>query len=165
MSNYMPQESEAARDQLREQIRNNVQQAQEAAAKAAADAEAAASGGQVVVIPGPPRPPFQPGTTVQINPENMIPPQAETISIAFFVMVAAVIIGYPLMRAFARRIERGTPVAAPIPAEVRDQLQQISQSVDAIAIEVERISEGQRFAAKLLSDRAREGSEVSRGQS
>lgn len=162
MSNYMPQESEAARDQLREQIRKTVEQAQEAAAKAATEAEAAGAGG--MMIPGPPRPPFQPGTTVQFDPGNMIPPQAETISIAFFIMVAAVIIGYPLMRAFARRIERGTPVAAPIPAEVRDQLQQISQSVDAIAIEVERISEGQRFAAKLLADRAREGSEVSRAQ-
>ena len=94
----------------------------------------------------------------------MIPPQAETISIAFFITIGAIIIGLPLMRAFARRIERGTPVAAPIPAEVRDQLQQIAQSVDAIAIEVERISEGQRFTTKMLADRNREVTGLSSGQ-
>jgi hypothetical protein len=31
--------------------------------------------------------------------------------------------------------------------------QQINQALDAIAVEVERISEGQRFAAKLLAER------------
>ena len=44
--------------------------------------------------------------------------------------------------------------------EVRDQLQQISASVEAIAIEVERISEGQRFTTKLLTDKTRELSPV-----
>ena len=41
-------------------------------------------------------------------------------------------------------------------AEVsEDRLARIEQSIDAIAVEVERISEGQRFTTKLLSDRAR----------
>ena len=34
------------------------------------------------------------------------------------------------------------------------QLQQLQQSVDAIAVEVERIAEAQRFSAKLLAERA-----------
>lgn len=34
------------------------------------------------------------------------------------------------------------------------QLVQLQQSVDAIAVEVERIAEAQRFSAKLLADRA-----------
>ena len=34
------------------------------------------------------------------------------------------------------------------------QLQQLQQSVDAIAIEVERIAEAQRFSAKLLAEHA-----------
>ena len=34
------------------------------------------------------------------------------------------------------------------------QLAQLQQSVDAIAVEVERIAEAQRFSAKLLADRA-----------
>lgn len=35
-----------------------------------------------------------------------------------------------------------------------DRLEHLQQSVDAIAIEVERIAEAQRFSAKLLAERA-----------
>jgi hypothetical protein len=33
------------------------------------------------------------------------------------------------------------------------QMEQLQQSVDAIAVEVERIAEAQRFSAKLLAER------------
>ncbi len=131
--------------------------AQEAAKKAAEE------GGRVVVIPDPPLPPGVPVVGTPQFGGPMIPAGAENISIAFFVMLAAVIIGLPIMRAIARRIERGTPVAAPIPVEVRNQLEQISQSVDAIALEVERISEGQRFTTKMLAERVRESQDQAGG--
>ncbi len=35
----------------------------------------------------------------------------------------------------------------------RVQLTQLAQMVEAIAIEVERVAEGQRFATRLLADR------------
>jgi hypothetical protein len=35
-----------------------------------------------------------------------------------------------------------------------ERLEQLQQSVDAVAIEVERIGEAQRFAAKLVAERA-----------
>jgi hypothetical protein len=38
-----------------------------------------------------------------------------------------------------------------------DRLARLEQAVDAIALEVERISEGQRFTTKLLSEQARAG--------
>jgi hypothetical protein len=38
--------------------------------------------------------------------------------------------------------------------EQDERLEHLQQSVDAIAIEVERIAEAQRFSAKLLSERA-----------
>jgi hypothetical protein len=38
-----------------------------------------------------------------------------------------------------------------------DRLIHLQQSVDAIAVEVERIAEGQRFSTKLLSDSNRNG--------
>jgi hypothetical protein len=38
--------------------------------------------------------------------------------------------------------------------EIREGIGQLQQAVDAIAIEVERLSEGQRFTTKLLSDQA-----------
>ena len=38
-------------------------------------------------------------------------------------------------------------------AEVAQQMRQLQQSVDAIAVEVERIAEAQRFMARLEADR------------
>jgi hypothetical protein len=66
-------------------------------------------------------------------------------------MVAIIIIGLPLARAFARRMDRrgGT---TQVPAEISSQLSHLNQAVDAIALEVERISEGQRFTTRLLSE-------------
>ena len=44
--------------------------------------------------------------------------------------------------------------AAPeLPAAVDARLERLEQAVEAIAVEVERISEGQRFTVSLLSDR------------
>lgn len=150
-------------NQLRDQIRETVRQATEVARQAAADAKAQGGSGNNIVVPVPPSPPGQSGTAQVPTPQ--IPPQVESISIAFFAMVAFIVVGLPLMRAIARRIDRGTPVAAPIPREVRDQLQQISQSVDAIAIEVERISEGQRFTTKMLADKRQDITLMSPGSS
>jgi len=148
-------QTEASRDQLREQIRQTVTEARKAVEDAARDAQAERG----VTMrppqpPGPPLPPGIPGVSVQPFDPNLIPPQVESISIAFFIMVAAIIIGLPLMRAFARRIDRGAPPPQVVPAELRDQMEQISQSLDAIAVEVERISENQRFTTKLLSERS-----------
>lgn len=46
--------------------------------------------------------------------------------------------------------------AAPDLSGFDSQIQALQQSVDSIALEVERISEGQRFTTKLLSDRSGE---------
>lgn len=82
--------------------------------------------------------------------ENVIPPQAVDISVAFFVMVAFIIVGLPLARAFARRMDRrGETASAP---EIAPRLDRIEQAVEAIAIEVERISEGQRYTTKAIAD-------------
>jgi hypothetical protein len=42
---------------------------------------------------------------------------------------------------------------ADLPADVQDRMSRIEQAVDAIAIEVERMSEGQRFTTRLLAER------------
>jgi len=53
---------------------------------------------------------------------------------------------------FRRRKDTGT-----FPRDVAQRLEQrlteMQQSVDAVAVEVERISEGQRFTTKLLAER------------
>jgi hypothetical protein len=46
--------------------------------------------------------------------------------------------------------------AAPEPRISDDRFQRLEQAVDAIAIEVERISEAQRFTAKLLAERSKD---------
>jgi multidrug efflux pump subunit AcrA (membrane-fusion protein) len=81
-------------------------------------------------------------------------PRQEKMMFSGFVIVvlAAVVIFYPIMRAFARRLEGGPKVDA-LGAGSAERLQRIEQAVDAMAIEIERISEGQRFTTKLLSSR------------
>lgn len=77
------------------------------------------------------------------------------VPIAFFVMVAVIAVGTPLARAFARRLDRQ---ALP-PGDMAQRLERIEHAVDSIAVEVERISEGQRFTTKLLSERTRDAAQ------
>ena len=60
-------------------------------------------------------------------------------------------IGIPLAKAYARKIDAEAKNPR-IPPEVTARLERIEQMVEAVAIEVERISEGQRFTTKLLSE-------------
>ena len=61
-----------------------------------------------------------------------------------------------LITAFVRRRKAVEPTQGLQRLESR--LSEVQQSLDAVAIEVERISEGQRFATKLLSERGGLGS-------
>jgi hypothetical protein len=141
-------------------IRENVRQ-QLRASLAAQDR------GGVTVGQAPPVPPVPPDNPRVITVHNsdgtqtvigvpaglardVIPQQVVDISIAFFLTMAAIIIGLPLARAFGRRMDRrGTQQ---IPSDLSHQIGQLNQAVDAIALEVERISEGQRFTTRLLSE-------------
>lgn len=76
---------------------------------------------------------------------------AVIVPLGFFATVVAVFVGRPMALALAKRAENESKQPR-IPAEVANRLERIEQAVDAIAVEVERISEGQRFTTKLLSD-------------
>jgi hypothetical protein len=76
------------------------------------------------------------------------------IPIVLFICGAATAIGVPVARAYARRIERG-PREPSMPPELQSRLERMEQALDSIAIEVERISEGQRFTTKLLAERSK----------
>ena len=82
--------------------------------------------------------------------ENVIPPGAVDISIAFFVSMAFIIVGLPLARAFARRMDRRGESASA--SEITPRLDRIEQAVEAVAIEIERVSEGQRYTTKAIAD-------------
>lgn len=64
-------------------------------------------------------------------------------------VVLAALGAYAMARLASGRVEQGLPSLQPD----EQRLEQLQQSVDAIAIEVERIGEAQRFNAKLQQER------------
>lgn len=70
-------------------------------------------------------------------------------------VLAIIFIAFPLATGLAKAMWRRSN-KAPIPpqalTETAQRLERLESSVDAIAIEIERISEGQRFVTKLLSE-------------
>jgi hypothetical protein len=81
-----------------------------------------------------------------MNPEVLVFAQVAVIVVLLAGSLTAVTIG--LVRGVQKRpkILEGTGAH-------KLQLEQLQQSVDAIAVEVERIAEAQRFSAKLLAER------------
>jgi len=71
------------------------------------------------------------------------------VPIAFFAMIAIVVTRMPFMRGRGSKFDRTAPQ---IPNDVSARMERMEQAIDAIALEVERISEGQRFTTKLLSE-------------
>lgn len=136
----VPPDPRSLGDQIRTTIQQQVEQARAEAAAAAGVAAQEGSDG-----------PLTPTVIVRPGGFEEIPPQAVDISLMFFVTVFAIIVGFPIARAFARWIDRRGHEPR-LPGDIATQINQIAQSVDAMAIEVERISEGQRFTTKLLAD-------------
>lgn len=100
----------------------------------------AAEQGQVIVAP---QPPF-----IYRNG-----PDAHDIEVMVLFAMAFVIL-LPIVIGIGRRIGRkGAPASPPMPDNVSPRLDRMEQAIDAIAIEVERISESQRFIAKVLAER------------
>jgi hypothetical protein len=157
------QPAPATRDLIRTQIRQTIQDATRAAAEASAPTRVITIDGRPVVVdegmPG------GPGITIHRGGmEDVIPPQVVDMSIAFFIMLAVVIIGWPLARALGRRIERRADTPAMADPAIAGQLQRIEQAVEAMSIEIERISESQRFMAKLQNGASAERSALGAGE-
>jgi hypothetical protein len=131
-------------ENVQRQIQRDMDQARRDMEQAAQEMRAAAEGagrtGSVSIVP----PPF-PGAP-------QVPEGAVIISVAFFVMCAVIAVGLPIARAFSRRMDRRNATAPAADTETRARLERIEQAVDAIAVEVERISEGQRFTTKIIGD-------------
>jgi hypothetical protein len=79
------------------------------------------------------------------------PGQVTAISIVFTLAVLA-----PMAMAMARRIWRraAAPASAPEMREISQRLERLEQAVDTVAIEMERVSEGQRYVSRVLSEGA-----------
>jgi hypothetical protein len=74
-------------------------------------------------------------------------------NLAAIVIVFTLAVLMPIALGFTRRLWRRVPAAAVAPEVPPPRLDRLEQAVDAIAIEIERVSEGQRFMTKVMSDR------------
>ena len=93
-----------------------------------------------------------PGAIVEDPPEIREGPPEEVFALGGVFMVVVLL---PLSIAYARRIwRRSAAVVASLPQEVMDRLTRLDHAVDSIAVEVERIGEGQRFMTRVLSEKS-----------
>jgi hypothetical protein len=142
------QEARAAQNEAQAELRQaqqEMEQAKREMEQAIRDAAQAAGTNARAGTPEVLFPPF-PGGGPQI------PDGAVVISVAFFIMCAVIAVGLPIARALSRRVDRKHAAAPSADSETRARLERIEQAVDAIAVEVERISEGQRYTTKVIGE-------------
>ena len=73
----------------------------------------------------------------------------------FLTAITIVFVLFPLTLGFVRRMGRGSVRGLPPRfEETPARLDRIEQALDTVAVEVERISEGQRFMTKIMTERA-----------
>lgn len=105
--------------------------------------EAAGNAGNAVILQ-PPR-----------SPDNEIPPEVIPIVGIVFGSFVAIAVVSAVSRFASRLIEKRLDRSVLRADVVQNQLQQLQTSLDTMSIEIERISEAQRFQAKLLAERDR----------
>jgi len=85
----------------------------------------------------------------------IVPPSraADPTDIIGMGMGFSLVLLFPLSVAYARRLWRRSSIVPPtLPPEFTDRMANLERGVEAIAIEVERLGEGQRFVTQLLSE-------------
>jgi hypothetical protein len=98
-------------------------------------------------------------TTTQIPPQMMVlAHRAQQTAFGLMGLLALIVIVGPFARMWARRLEKRADMSAVGAAGVnaqllQQQLKELQQSVDAMSVEVERISESQRFQSRLLHEK------------
>ena len=95
-------------------------------------------------------------TTASLPPDVLhLARRAQETAFGLIGLLAVIIIVGPFARMIARRMERRAEVNAVTDngRVLQQQLEQLQQSVDAMSLEVERISESQRFQSKLLYEK------------
>jgi hypothetical protein len=73
------------------------------------------------------------------------------VPLGAFATAIVLAVGVPLARAYSRKMDAESKNPR-LPTEVTQRLERMEQMLEAVAIEVERITEGQRFTTKLLSE-------------
>ena len=91
-----------------------------------------------------------PGAIVPPRPiQRQGPPEEVFVLGGMFIIIVLL----PLSIALARRIwRRGVATITSLPAELTERLTRLEQGMDAVAVEVERIGEGQRYMARMIGE-------------
>ncbi len=69
---------------------------------------------------------------------------------SFFFTTIVLALGIPLVRSWTRRRDAEPPTSV---LQMDERLARMETAIDTMAVEVERISESQRFLSKLLAER------------
>ena len=84
-----------------------------------------------------------------------IPPGVQSIATTAIVGFCMMIAAFPVFGLLKALVNRRSSTQPALPSrDTTDRLQRIEAAVDAMSVEVERISEGQRFVTKVLSERS-----------
>jgi hypothetical protein len=125
---------------------------QQLAAKQIAIAEAEHQVATAAAVPGatvsPPR-----------APERLSPSDVFEVGSVIFTILAI-----PLVLAWARRIWRKSAVTITLPPELTERIGGMERAIDTVALEVERIGEGQRFVTQLMAGRPAAAEPLARGR-
>ena len=91
-----------------------------------------------------------PGAAVELPPPPRSGPPEEAWVVGTIFMF---IVFLPMSIAYARRVWRkSAQVVTSIPKELSERVMRVEQTVEATAIEIERIGEGQRFMTRLFTE-------------
>ena len=97
-----------------------------------------------------------PGATYE-PPEPIIPRDGPPEEVFMLGGMLIFFVGFPLAIAYARRLWKraAVTVSSEMPAELTDRLGRMEQAIDAVAVELERVGEGQRYVTKVFSESQR----------
>ena len=91
-----------------------------------------------------------PSTLIPPDMPLDVPPRLENLGYALLLMIAVIAVGKPIARSLGGLIERRALKPA-MPQEFGARLERIEQGIESVSIEVERISESQRYLLKVQS--------------
>jgi FtsP/CotA-like multicopper oxidase with cupredoxin domain len=83
-----------------------------------------------------------------------IPPGVQSVATTAIVSLAMMIAAFPVFGFLKALMNRRAAQPALPSRDTTDRLQRIEAAVEAMSVEVERISEGQRFVTKVLAERS-----------
>jgi multidrug resistance efflux pump len=93
-----------------------------------------------------------PGATIE-PPRTVVVRRGPPEEAWFLGGMFIVFVMLPLAIAQARRIwRRPAAISHEMPAELTDRLNRLEQAVDAVAVELERVGEGQRYVTRVLTE-------------